>query len=61
MMKTICAFLAVALLCDAKVPITKIAASTTIGVNLLTIKERYQQIKKAAHATVKAVRKVAGK
>jgi len=64
-MKLLCAFFVIALLCDAKVPLTGIAAGTTIGVNLLTIKERIQQGRKAAHATkqaiVKAARKLSGK
>ena len=65
MMKIICAFLAFALVLDAKVNLAGIAAGTTIGANLLTIKETIGRAKKAAAATkkvaVKAGRKLSGR
>ena len=48
-----------------KVDVTKLAAGTTIAVNLLEIKTRIQQVRAAAktvkRTTVKAVKKVRGK
>jgi hypothetical protein len=50
---------------SARVDITTVAAGTTIGVNLLEIKEHITAMKKAVKATkkvvVKAAKKVGGK
>lgn len=65
MLVRVVAFALSASLCWPKVDITKVAAATTIAVNVLEIKTTIRKARAAAHKTkgvaVKVVKKIGGK